>query len=94
MNESGTFRVLELFICKFLIFLSFHFILIICLDRYTNNSLLAISEMYYCSFYYVMKYDIKLKKYIFMQQKRFNYGSLRLAGVDLQITNHEKGTKA
>ena len=69
MDESGTFRVLEIFtynIFTFLTFFSFRFmlILIICSDRRANNTLPVISEVYYCNFNYIMKYDIKVKKII------------------------------
>ena len=67
MDESGTFRVLEIFIYKlftFFTFLLLHFMLLltICLDRRANNTLPVTSEVYHCNFNYIMQYDIKFRK--------------------------------
>ena len=71
MDEFGTFRVLEIFAYKLFTFFTFSFfhvmlILIICLDRQANNTLPVISEVYHCNFNYIMKYDIKFKKKLFL----------------------------
>ena len=69
MDESGTFRGLEIFTYKlftFSLFLLFHsmLILIICSDRRAVNTLPVISEACHCNFNYIMKYDVKFKKII------------------------------
>jgi len=62
MDESRTLRVLELFIYKLFTFL-FHVMLISisCLERQANNTLLVISKVYHCNFYYIMKDNFKYK---------------------------------